>query len=292
MRAIILLAITVGIVSCRAPNDKVNPEDNPELLEIYRSDQADRSAATIDWLTVSKRDSLRQIRVYELLDSNKVRTSMDYQNAAMVFQHGRDSVAYGMAVKLMKKSVELNPEADKWLLAAAIDRDLLSRNKPQIYGTQYYIKQDGTWELRKIDTTKVTDADRIEYGVETLAQQRELVKQMNKLPLMKMLDLYESIDTLIQYIKSTDSHESPYDLSEYGLNALGYHLLSLDKDSQALKIFKLNTELFPDGANTYDSYGECLLKLGDTARAVIAYKKSLELYPDNYNAVQVLSALE
>ena len=166
------------------------------------------------------------------------------------------------------------------ILAAAIDRDLLSRNKPQIYGTQYYIKQDGTWELRTIDTTKVTDADRIEYGVETLAQQRELVKQMNKLSLMKILDLYESIDTVIQYIKSTVSHESPYDLSEYGINALGYHLLSLDKDSQALKIFKLNTELYPEGANAYDSYGECLLKLGDTARAVIAYKKSLELYPD------------
>ena len=79
----------------------------------------------------------------------------------------------------MRKSLKLDSTANKWLLAAAIDRDLLSRNKPQIYGTQYWKMKDRPWELRKIDTTKISDAERIEYGVKTLAQQREKVKQMN-----------------------------------------------------------------------------------------------------------------
>jgi tetratricopeptide (TPR) repeat protein len=58
-----------------------------------------------------------------------------------------------------------------------------------------------------------------------------------------------------------------------------------------LKIFKLNTELYPDGFNTFDSYGECLLLLNKKEEAKIAYKKSLELNPKNNNASQKLKEL-
>ena len=34
-------------------------------------------------------------------------------------------------------AIELDSTKNKWLLAASIDRELMSRNKPQIYGTQY-----------------------------------------------------------------------------------------------------------------------------------------------------------
>ena len=97
-------------------NSKTIPQqaltDNTELIEIYRKDQADRQTDNIDWSVVSKRDSLREVRIYQLLDSNKVRTSKDYHNAAMIFQHGGDSTAYGMAVKLMRKSIELDSTAN------------------------------------------------------------------------------------------------------------------------------------------------------------------------------------
>jgi len=153
------------------------PKDNQELMEIYRNDQAERETGSFSW----GKDKLREVRVSQLLDSNKVRTSKDYHNAAMIFQHGNDSTAYGMAVKLMRKSIELDSTANKWLLAAAIDRYLLSKNEPQIYGTQYKQYGHGTpWVLGKIDSTKISDTERIEFGVETLAEQRENVKQMNR----------------------------------------------------------------------------------------------------------------
>ncbi|MCH2196472.1 hypothetical protein [Kordia sp.] len=97
----------------------------------------------------------------------------------MIFQHGKESTDYGMAVKLMKKSIELDATADKWLLAAATDRYLLSKNESQVYGTQYERNQGEPWRLSDIDTTKITDEERIEFGVQTLAQQRERVKKMN-----------------------------------------------------------------------------------------------------------------
>jgi thioredoxin-related protein len=107
MDKIKLILILFTIVSCKQNTDQKSDievfKSNEELKEIYKADQSDRQSPNIDWSEVSERDRQRQERVYELLDSNLVRTSEDYANAAMVFQHGGDTIASGMAVKLMKK---------------------------------------------------------------------------------------------------------------------------------------------------------------------------------------------
>ena len=293
MKNILSIILIFGLTSCKMNKEKEFPEspltDNTELIEIYKNDQADRQTDTMDWSIVSKNDSLREVRIYQLLDSSKVRTSKDYRNAAMIFQHGGDSIAYGMAVKLMRKSIELDSTANKWLLAAAIDRNLLSRSKPQIYGTQYFRKRGEPWVLREIDTTQISDAERIEYGVETLAEQKENVKRMNRKKISMLLSDGKSIDDVIQFIKSENKTDPEFDISERGINSFGYNLMGQNRNEEALKIFKLNTELYPKGFNTWDSYGECLLILGKKEEGIIAYKKSLELNPKNKNAETIIN---
>lgn len=291
----IVLILGLSLSSCKINQEQTGKEnkelltDNPELVEIYQNDQSDRQTDNIDWSVVSKRDSLREVRVYELLDSNKVRTSKDYHHAAMIFQHGGDSTAYGMAVKLMRKSIELDSTANKWLLAAAIDRYLLSKGEPQIYGTQFQkFGEDEPWQLGKMDTTKISDEERIEYGVETLAQQREKVKSMNSKKLSELIAEGKTIDEIIEFINSENIASSKFDLSENGINSFGYNLMRQERHKEALKIFKLNTELYPNEFNTYDSYGECLLALGHKEEAIKAYKKSLELNPKNDNAKKLI----
>jgi tetratricopeptide (TPR) repeat protein len=267
----------------------VSSQDNQELIDIYKRDQADRQTDNIDWSVVSVNDSVREVRIYQLLDSQMVKTSKDYHNAAMVFQHGGDSTAYGMAVKMMKKSIELDPKANKWLLAAAIDRYLLSKKEPQIYGTQYHkYGKDKPWELAKMDSTKISDKERIEYGVETLAQQRNKVKQMNKKKLSELSSEGKTTDEIVTFIKAETKLESNYNISESGINSFGYNLMAQGNHEDALKIFELNTKLFPKGYNTFDSYGECLLILGRKKEAIKAYKKSLKLNPKNKNAELVI----
>ncbi|WP_298420941.1 tetratricopeptide repeat protein [uncultured Kordia sp.] len=266
--------------------------DNEELKEIYKQDQASRKVDNIDWKVVSKNDSLHRVRVRELLAENKVNTSLDYHNAAMIFQHGRDSTDYGMAVRLMQKSVDLDSTADKWLLAAATDRYLLSKNEPQIYGTQYERQQGELWKLSKMDTTKITDDVRLEYGVQTLAEQRERVKKMNSKQLSELTASGKSIVEIITFIKNEDLKASKYDLSESGINVFGYSIMTSGNTKDALAIFKLNTELYPSGFNTFDSYGECFLALGDTINAIKNYQKSLDLNPENTNATNILSEIK
>ncbi len=82
-----------------------------------------------------------------------------------------------------------------------------------------------------------------------------------------------------------------YDFSESVLNALGYDLLRAEETDLALAVFRLNTEAYPGGFNTWDSLGEAYLAVGDTAMAILNYRKSLALNPQNANARAILSQL-
>jgi hypothetical protein len=75
------------------------------------------------------------------------------------------------------------------------------------------------------------------------------------------------------------------------LNKIGFQKLKQNKINDALMIFELNINLFPDSYNAYDSYGEALLENGDKEAAIMNYKKSLELNPTNENGKKVLTEL-
>jgi tetratricopeptide (TPR) repeat protein len=60
---------------------------------------------------------------------------------------------------------------------------------------------------------------------------------------------------------------------------------------EAVELFGINVELYPDSWNCYDSLGEALLRAGDTDEAVAMYEKSLALNPDNDNGREVLARL-
>lgn len=112
-------------------------------------------------------------------------------------------------------------------------------------------------------------------------------------PILGFYNTKGSIDETIQFIlrereKGSDTY---YNISEIGMNDFGYALAALGKENDALKIFKLNTELYPNASNTYDSYGEMLLKLGRTEEAKTAYRKALDLNPENVNAKRVLNLM-
>jgi len=66
-------------------------------------------------------------------------------------------------------------------------------------------------------------------------------------------------------------------VAENRFNQLGYDALQKKDSAKAIAIFRLNTELYPDSANTYDSLGEALEASGDTAGAIAMYKKCLEV---------------
>jgi len=82
-----------------------------------------------------------------------------------------------------------------------------------------------------------------------------------------------------------------YDFAEDQLNRLGYQLLQQKKVPDAIEIFKLNVEMYPQSSNVYDSLGEAYMVNGDKDLSITNYKKSLELDPNNANAKVKLGSL-
>lgn len=78
---------------------------------------------------------------------------------------------------------------------------------------------------------------------------------------------------------------------ESTLNALGYELLDADRGADALAVYQLNVEAYPESADVYDSLGEGYMRSGDVQRAIENYECSLALNPDNDNAAAMLGKL-
>ena len=64
---------------------------------------------------------------------------------------------------------------------------------------------------------------------------------------------------------------------ERAINAGGYAIRESLGAGRALKVFTLNTELYPDSANAWDSLAECHAALGQKETAERLYAKSKTL---------------
>lgn len=82
-------------------------------------------------------------------------------------------------------------------------------------------------------------------------------------------------------VRATDP--DGYQLGMNELNTLGYDLLGKNKFKEAIAIFQLNVEAFPDSWAVYDSLAEGYMKAGDKVLAISNYQHSLKLDPNNAN---------
>jgi len=80
-------------------------------------------------------------------------------------------------------------------------------------------------------------------------------------------------------------------IPEGAVNSVGYHLLWQKHTTDAIKVFRFNTQLHPQSANAFDSLGEGYMVSGDKAQAIENYQRSLALDPNNNNAVKQLAKL-
>jgi hypothetical protein len=187
-RQAIALILAAAIVACQqSVRSGGGPPavSNTELTRIFDEDQAARSGPieSVDMEALARVDSAHRIRVHELAINGSLRTARDFYHAAMVFQHGRDSTAYGQAHRWAQQSEELDSTdaAARWLVAAAWDRYQMSRGQPQWFGTQTTRPGGvGRVVLYSLDTTQVTDAERARRGVGTLAALRARLDTINR----------------------------------------------------------------------------------------------------------------
>ena len=103
-------------------------------------------------------------------------------------------------------------------------------------------------------------------------------------------DILRRGDAAIKHYRETRG-KSPGALSEARVNELAYLLLGSKKVAEAVGLFKLNVEDFPDSWNAFDSLAEAYMVGGDSELAVKYYQRSLELNPANTNAAEMIKKL-
>ena len=73
-------------------------------------------------------------------------------------------------------------------------------------------------------------------------------------------------------------------IEEREVNSIGYNFLNEKDYDNAIKVFKMNTALYPESDNVYDSLADAYVRSGDSLQAFNNYKKALELNSGNERA--------
>jgi len=120
----------------------------------------------------------------------------------------------------------------------------------------------------------------------------EVLKFLQTRDLPAALDAGGADDVLriLRRIRGEDAQLLPP--LEATVNLRAYQLLQGGRPDDALALFQVNVEIFPNSWNAYDSLGEAYVAKGQTEFAVRAYEKSLELNPANDNGRNALKRLQ
>lgn len=100
-----------------------------------------------------------------------------------------------------------------------------------------------------------------------------------------------SEDAIRKILAEREVKPAKYYFLEAEFNIQGYRFMQENKVPQAMVLFKLNADLYPQSWNVYDSLAEAYMQSGDNEMAVKLYEKSLQLNPDNKNAKTMLERI-
>ena len=122
-------------------------------------------------------------------------------------------------------------------------------------------------------------------------QPYEIPKKPLSQILYKTIKAKGSKEAIEQYHALKEKDPNGYDFRENTLNIFGYRLLRVKMIEEAVAIFKLNAEMFPESSNVYDSLADGYKEMGEKKLAIKNYAKAIELNPDARESNRKLNAL-
>jgi tetratricopeptide (TPR) repeat protein len=138
-----------------------------------------------------------------------------------------------------------------------------------------------------------------EISVESL--ERDLLSILKKLKYIPNYPAHTLIDKWLKLGLLSDENISANGLarqiknivaSEAELNACGYVLMARNELKEAVNVFRINVNLYPQSANCYDSLAEGYLKIGQKSKAISMYERAFDLDPHNKATAEKIEKLK
>ncbi len=124
------------------------------------------------------------------------------------------------------------------------------------------------------------------FGREPQVPKRSIARTLSSTIKEKGIDA-----AVAQYRDIKAKNAAEYDLGQGEMNQLGYGLLRSNRVDDAIAIFSLNVEAFPQSWNVYDSLAEAYAAKGEKALAIKNYAHSIEMNPGNTNGIKKLQGM-
>lgn len=101
----------------------------------------------------------------------------------------------------------------------------------------------------------------------------------------------QDVNTAWARLNSVKADTAHFFLDEREMNMNGIGMFFNNYKAKGLEVLRLNTVLFPNSANVYDSLGMALADSGDKPNAILMYRKALALNPKSTSAMNALKKL-
>ena len=145
----------------------------------------------------------------------------------------------------------------------------------------------------KKEIGRIVESPVVSLEKDLLAIVSGTVYQPNYKAVIHLSQLFKasSLSGLEKDIQTIASTLKPIVKNSAELNSYGYVLMAAKETAKAIFVFKLNSLLYPNNANVFDSLAEAYWKTGNKEAAKENYKKVLAIEPANEKALQRITDL-
>lgn len=95
----------------------------------------------------------------------------------------------------------------------------------------------------------------------------------------------------LQRMKDVKRSYNKYSIQEWVIKSVGFQLMSENKFDEAIEVFRLNVQEYPDSWEVYSDLASAYLKKDNIPLAIQYYRKALEKKPGDKNIQEILDKL-
>lgn len=266
-------------------------EDQNKVLD--RSEMKYVNPETLAWWATDRKESSAQNRIINVFQNKLIR---GFRDAHVKMLSGTDIYAFGLI-----PGISLHQELQNLVKAGLTPYQALetsTRNAGEFLGANFgTIRVGNKADLILVEGNPLDDISNLQRRAGVMVHGKWMPQAQLDLMTDRLAASFAQAQTFINLIRRNNVEAAvqtyhhtqkagvpAFSAQSYAFSVLGGQLLQEKKIKEAIEIFKLNIEAYPNSANKYDKLASAYALDGNTKLAVEFYQKALSIDPKYPNA--------